>query len=68
MPTKEEIEAAAKALDWRLIKVITFEELREMARVALEAAEQVRNGVIQSVKHDNHPDWTHPLIREDRPE
>ncbi len=62
MPTEEEFKAAYLALPPMV------EDKAFIVRLALEAAERVRNGVIQSVKHDDHHDWTHPLIREDRPE
>jgi len=77
MVTHEEIEAAAKVLCcpyaegclrhddcWALAQ-----KPWARAQAALEAAERVRVGLRHSHdEHHDHHDWTHSLIREDRPE
>ncbi len=59
MATREEIKAASIVIEtWSGIVDVDY-----LARLVLEAAEAVRS---RPAHHE--PDWTHPLIREDRPE
>jgi hypothetical protein len=62
MATREEIEAAVAVIErWHGIVDVEF-----LARQTLEAAEQVRNRPVRVEATNSY--WTHPLIREDRPE
>ncbi len=60
MATNEEVKAAALIIEqWHGVVDTEF-----LARQVLEAAEWVRKCSSQHIDID----WTHPLIREDRPE
>lgn len=78
MPTHEEIDAAKQAInDLKLSPGYLDNHITGIiVMVALQAAEHVRHNnqpqkfdfTRHDVRHHDYHDWTHPLIREDRPE
>jgi hypothetical protein len=71
MATREEIEAAAKAIQAVEDPMEAMSEFIPAACAALDAAERVRAERVyrgMDLKPDHDHDGTHSLIREDRPE